>query len=161
MTTREYPARLRARIESRDTTLKALGYDSYDHYLRSPEWQALRVRHADEFGDSCGLCEVDEGIRQLHHMTYERVGQERLTDLVRLCANCHQMVHALERRGEIGLDFAGIVDMKRATVYARENERRDARLQALPAVDESVATKRGRRPGKRERMRKRATMRFT
>lgn len=125
MTTREYPARLRARIESRDAALQELGFRGYDHYLRSPEWQAVRVRHRAKYGEACGLCEVDKGRHQLHHMTYERVGREELHDLVLLCAKCHRMIHILEQRGDIGLDFAGLADMKRATEYATANLARE------------------------------------
>lgn len=124
MTAREYPARVRARIESRDAALINLGYRDYDHYLHSPEWQAIRVRHRTKYGEACGLCEIAKGRRQLHHMTYERVGQEELHDLVLLCAKCHRMIHILEQRGDIGLDFAGLADFKRAAKYATEQEAR-------------------------------------
>lgn len=51
---------------------------------------------------------------QLHHLTYERLGDEDLSDLTPLCADCHAMVHVLERRGLIGLDFSGFVNERRA-----------------------------------------------
>jgi len=47
-------------------------------------------------------------------MTYERVGREELTDLTPLCRRCHAMLHELERRGEVGLDFTGFVNEERA-----------------------------------------------
>jgi hypothetical protein len=152
VTAKQYPARMRARIESREAALRQLGYRDYNQYLRSPEWQSVRIRHTTEFGESCGLCDTREGVHQLHHLTYDRVGRELLSDLVRLCGKCHQMVHALERRGEIGLDFSGLADLERATRYARESEHRNSRMNALPSVDRA----RPKRPGRRERMKKRA-----
>lgn len=52
----------------------------------------------------------------------ERVGREELADLTPLCSHCHAMVHVLERRGLIGLDFSGFVDKVRADRY-REQQR--------------------------------------
>ena len=62
-------------------------------------------------------------------MTYERVGDEELTDLTPLCRKCHAMVHELERRGEIALDFQGIVSMRRAARYKIEGEPRRERVE--------------------------------
>jgi 5-methylcytosine-specific restriction endonuclease McrA len=31
---------------------------------------------------------------EVHHLTYERLGEERLTDLVALCRSCHEREHA-------------------------------------------------------------------
>jgi predicted HNH restriction endonuclease len=33
----------------------------------------------------------------LHHRTYKNLGNERLNDLVPLCPDCHDRVHALHR----------------------------------------------------------------
>lgn len=62
---------------------------------------------------------------QLHHMTYERVGAEELSDLMWLCKTCHAMVHVLEERGEIGLDLAGLVSEQRAARHAADQAKRD------------------------------------
>ena len=73
----------------------------------------LRRRYRESDRPQNCICGETERL-QLHHLTYERVGAERLDDLTPLCANCHAMIHELERRGEIGLDFTGFVDAKRA-----------------------------------------------
>jgi hypothetical protein len=70
------------------------------------------------------LCGTKDDKFSLHHMTYERVGQEQLSDLVLLCVGCHTTVHALEKRGEMGLDFEGLANFKRAAVYAAEQAAR-------------------------------------
>ena len=39
------------------------------------------------------MCGTNRGV-QLHHLTYERIGNEELDDLIALCSGCHQVVHA-------------------------------------------------------------------
>lgn len=132
MTATNPKTRRRTRSQSRDAALRKLGFRDYKHYLESPEWRSVRVRHRDIHGERCGLCDTDEGTRHLHHMTYERVGQEELSDLVLLCANCHQLVHVLEERGEIGLDFQGLASYQRAVRYTAEGKDRMERMSVLP-----------------------------
>lgn len=66
------------------------------------------------------MCGETEDLH-LHHMTYERVGAEDLADLTPLCPTCHHMVHLLEARGEIALDFEGLVDQVKGERHQREN----------------------------------------
>lgn len=107
------PSHVQARRDARQSRLIELGFDTYGAYLRSDLWQAIRKRYfASQMPREC-LC-GDEEV-QLHHVTYERLGNENLTDLLPLCRTCHAMVHALEARGEIGLDLTGLVlDEKRS-----------------------------------------------
>lgn len=98
----------------------------YDTYLRSPHWQDVRRRYwgseEPHLAKEC-ICGETENL-QLHHMTYERVGRERLEDLTPLCPTCHNMIHVLVDRGELGLDFRGFIDSKRAERYAEEEKER-------------------------------------
>lgn len=99
----------RTRSWRRDNRLRQLGYKSYRAYIGSLEWRALR---ADYWADphtpkDCAVCGNEARI--LHHRTYERVGAERFEDLAPFCDTCHSLVHALERRGDLGLDFDGLV----------------------------------------------------
>jgi hypothetical protein len=72
----------RARREIRAERLRRLGFKDYDAYLRSPQWASLKARYrASDLPQACVLC--DEELVQLHHVTYERVGEE-LTDLAPL-----------------------------------------------------------------------------
>ena len=43
-------------------------------------------------GNQCELCPNRDSL-QVHHKTYERYGQELLTDLVALCRECHARHH--------------------------------------------------------------------
>lgn len=92
--------------------LRAQGYNSYGEYIASEHWRATRARYfASDLPQAC-ICGTTEV--QLHHMTYERVGAERLSDLTPLCHSCHALVHVLEFQGRIGLDLDGLCDEGRA-----------------------------------------------
>jgi len=75
----------------------------YRDYLRSPAWRAVRARFiASRIPKLCAGCDRAWGPGDhLHHKSYNRLGAERLSDLVPLCASCHKFVH-----DEVGPDFA-------------------------------------------------------
>lgn len=87
--------------------LGALGFRSYDEYLASEHWADLRRRfYASKlFKGRCHACPSRTGLN-VHHKTYKRLGHEWLQDLVALCRDCHQAVHALER--ERGTKLANV-----------------------------------------------------
>ena len=113
------PAHVRRRGELRFVRLRALGYESYSDYLRSAHWLATRARFRASDQPQVCICGADDDL-QLHHKTYERIGGEELEDLVLLCERCHALIHELERRGEIDLDFEGFASAERALRYAAE-----------------------------------------
>jgi hypothetical protein len=63
----------------------------YHSYLKSPEWKALvsKVKARDK------VCQLTGATTQLevHHITYDRLGNEDLSDLVLLSRDAHQSVH--------------------------------------------------------------------
>lgn len=78
--------------------LSALGYQTYRDYLASRHWAATRAsyRAATDLPQVC-ICGATKV--QLHHRTYERLGEERLTDLYPLCPMCHSILHVYIRQG--------------------------------------------------------------
>jgi hypothetical protein len=68
------------------------GYKSYSHYLHSSHWQGFRVRYR-EFGrpQYCIKCGAKEFV--LHHLSYKRMGREKLDDVIALCPDCHAWEH--------------------------------------------------------------------
>lgn len=68
----------------------------YNLYLKSPEWFEKRnaVLQRDQY--KCRNCDSKKNI-QVHHKTYANVYNERLTDLVTLCDECHKKYHAEEK----------------------------------------------------------------
>lgn len=68
----------------------------YDNYLQSPEWKTRRdlvLRRANGVCEGCGRRDA----RHVHHLHYDRVGNEMLFDLVAVCVDCHDQIHAGKR----------------------------------------------------------------
>jgi len=65
---------------------------TYRDYLRSEAWQEKRRQKFEQVGRRCERCSNTTGI-QVHHTTYERLGNELLSDLEVLCDRCHATEH--------------------------------------------------------------------
>lgn len=112
---------------TRQRRLQRFGFESYREYLASPLWAAKKARYrASALPQNCVLC--DEVEVHLHHITYERVCEEDLSDLRPVCSRCHGMVHALHSRGDMGLDFDGIFDATRA------DQNREIEIKRMAAI---------------------------
>lgn len=75
--------------------LKALGL-SYRAYLASEPWRRFRARYWASHERLCSVCGSTRP--GLHHLTYERLGHERFSDVVPLCAADHRALHNAQRR---------------------------------------------------------------
>lgn len=69
-------------------------YEFYDQYLKSADWQRKKLDVKARDSDKCRACGATENL-EVHHLTYERLGNERLEDLVLLCKEDHNAVHKL------------------------------------------------------------------
>lgn len=67
------------------------GRKNYSLYLRSHAW-ANRRKAAIGAQHTCSHCGSSSDL-QVHHLSYERLGEELPTDLMVLCKNCHEAVH--------------------------------------------------------------------
>lgn len=67
---------------------------SYKQYLKSEHWLNVKRRfRASSFcKNECRICGNKKNLH-IHHKTYKRVGNERLSDLEELCASCHKSLH--------------------------------------------------------------------
>lgn len=120
--------RARVRTWRRDTRLKRLGFATYNDYIHSSTWANVRRRYRkSDRPQACVLCDSDERI-VLHHLTYERVGDEALDDLVALCRTCHSYVHDLERSGYIESLDPQAIELLRNNRRAFENKSRQRKL---------------------------------
>lgn len=72
------------------------GYGTYSEYLRSPRWKDTREGALTRAGGHCQLCRSTKSLN-VHHNTYERVGNELPEDLVVLCRKHHEAFHDGER----------------------------------------------------------------
>lgn len=64
----------------------------YQEYLKSKHWQDIRHKVFKEYGYRCDLCGSPKNLR-VHHITYENLGEEQISDLVPLCEDCHKNLH--------------------------------------------------------------------
>jgi 5-methylcytosine-specific restriction endonuclease McrA len=69
---------------------------AYYAYLKSDAWAAVKRRYMESrMIKKCSAClKPWQPGYHLHHKTYERLGNELLTDLVMLCPACHADLHS-------------------------------------------------------------------
>lgn len=72
--------------------MQPVNRQSYDDYLRSPDWKR---RVAKIMQRSNGICEgcLTNPAEEVHHLTYEHVGAEFAWELRAVCGACHRRVH--------------------------------------------------------------------
>jgi 5-methylcytosine-specific restriction endonuclease McrA len=80
-------------------------------YIKTPQWQLVRDRKFAEqlerrgfsFCERCGEKEPEQVAREtalhVHHLTYERLGEELLEDLQIICRPCHENEHGHDTKG--------------------------------------------------------------
>lgn len=112
----------------RTKMLLELGYDSYDSYLKSSHWRRVKANYRLRREWVC-ICGTTLGL-QLHHKTYERIGNEHFNDLVPLCQECHTAIH---QGGD--LDPYSLERLNRITEYSK------SRTDSIRVVDEDYAIK--------------------
>lgn len=64
----------------------------YDQYLQSPQWREKRNKALARDGHVCQAC-LERKAVQVHHKTYDHVGNEPLFDLESVCTECHRKLH--------------------------------------------------------------------
>lgn len=71
-------------------------------YLGTTHWRKFVARYkASDRKQTCFACGQENVV--LHHRTYERLGNERLSDVVPLCNSHHIELHRRVERGEFTL----------------------------------------------------------
>ncbi len=70
-------------------------WTAYNAYLKSDHWRDLReqVLYRDGFQCQLVLYGCTQAATQVHHLTYEHVTREALSELVSVCNNCHEQHH--------------------------------------------------------------------
>ena len=82
----------------------------YDQYLETKHWQDVRdskfdeqaKEHGHNYCEKCGETPnkvTRETALHVHHKTYERLGAERLEELMIICRPCHEKEHGIRREG--------------------------------------------------------------
>lgn len=69
----------------------------YKAYIKSDKWKKKREQVFRFYGKRCYACRKPERILHVHHLTYDRLGNENVRDLIPLCVPCHKEVTRLYR----------------------------------------------------------------
>lgn len=78
--------------------IEQLRHMPYSDYLQTPEWKRRRSLALERANHKCQLCGKKNRL-EVHHNSYEHLGNEHDLDLVVLCARCHSHHHGhLPRR---------------------------------------------------------------
>lgn len=64
----------------------------YNKYLHTYHWEQLRELKLSEVDHRCQVCYNSKQLN-VHHRTYERLGNEKLSDLTVLCKEWHEIFH--------------------------------------------------------------------
>ena len=79
---------------------------AYTDYLDSKAWKEKRTKVRWRARGWCERCKVGPRA-DVHHLTYERVGHERLSDLVGVCRECHEYLHGLRNKDPADERYSG------------------------------------------------------
>lgn len=65
----------------------------YEDYINSRAWQENRRQAFRHYGRKCQQCGRSDLVLNVHHLTYQRFGHEKMRDLKILCDDCHKVLH--------------------------------------------------------------------
>jgi len=74
---------------------RRVGYATYDKYLHGEHWMLFSEGMRKK---SCECCRRTENL-QIHHITYDRLGEELPFDVVTVCGTCHIAIHEIASNG--------------------------------------------------------------
>jgi hypothetical protein len=69
--------------------------DFYKLYINSYEWRKIRRKRLEKDGFRCQnhFVRIVNKNLHVHHKTYRHLGNEKLTELITLCEDCHNEIH--------------------------------------------------------------------
>lgn len=80
----------------------------YHDYMRSDKWREMRIKRIRADLGMCRGWVVEKDGRghlclsrdrlEVHHLTYARLGNERLADLITVCKKCHSAIHKQSKK---------------------------------------------------------------
>lgn len=107
--------------------------ERYRRYLQSDAWKTKRKAVLQAAGFRCRRCGAPA--TEVHHETYKRIYNERMSDLTALCSACHQAAHSgkKQRRKE---------DSPQKRRYRNPKQRRSSRKRMSKARGASKHTER-------------------
>lgn len=64
----------------------------YTKYMATAQWRAVRRKAMKRARNKCQFC-AEAKPKVVHHLTYDRLFFERLTDVLAICFTCHALLH--------------------------------------------------------------------
>lgn len=95
MTRLRWSGNKQAEEESREAFNKSKNKHNkvvYAEYIKSKSWAKKRNKIFKRDNYLCIICSSNKNL-QAHHLTYDRLGYEKLTDLITVCTICHNKIH--------------------------------------------------------------------
>lgn len=100
---------------------------TYREYLQSNHWKKVKQRFwKSKLTKSCACCGTKTNL-DLHHLTYKRIGCEKLNDFKLICRSCHNDTHAIHK--ERNTNKKGSLSLRRAHRRIRTRVKRKKRKQ--------------------------------
>jgi len=72
--------------------------EEYSEYLNSEAWKTRRMKRLAIAKFRCAVCSAGKSIH-VHHLTYERIYNEEMADLLPLCQHHHKIAERLVKKG--------------------------------------------------------------
>lgn len=94
-------------------------YGTYEEYLKTKHWLKVKARYVLKYVKMCSMCESTTWI-DLHHITYNRIGNERDEDLIWLCRTCHKKIHAIHAKDERTAAGLFLLKIRKVVVLKRK-----------------------------------------
>jgi hypothetical protein len=79
-------------LKLKESYVKYLKSLEYKDYLMTKHWKITRDKILFKYGYKCQLCNKSKSL-EVHHKTYENIGEEKDDDLIVLCHSCHSKHH--------------------------------------------------------------------
>ncbi|AFO91729.1 hypothetical protein D1822_09875 [Phaeobacter inhibens] len=76
----------------RTANLEIEGYANHEEYLASDKWAVKRRAVMERDSQRCQAC-LTRDATEVHHLTYDRIFEEPMFDLVAICRRCHEKLH--------------------------------------------------------------------
>ncbi len=76
------------KLEENKQVEKAYRKEFYSEYMKSDKWKAIRLKVLKRDDYLCQAC-LDAPAQDVHHKTYENIGDELMYELISVCRHCH------------------------------------------------------------------------
>ena len=112
----------------------------YQEYIKSQEWQEVRQKIFKRDNFRCVKCGASKNL-QVHHITYENLGEEKYADLVTLCNDCHNATHNMTTIDYLALACANAYNIRDNSSDEKAKEKAKRDIAIISKAAEELADK--------------------